>query len=304
MPADTFRAQVALLVRVLPYVAAETCFALKGGTAINLFIRDLPRLSVDIDLVYLPVADRKTSLAAIRAGLARIGAAVAKGLRRTQINLTASQDGTRIVVRQGSTQIKIEVTPVLRGVVFPAEIRSVSAKVEDTYGFAETQLVSFADLYAGKLVAALDRQHPRDLFDVRYLFANEGINATLFRAFLVYIISHGRPAHEVLSPAFKDISQAFEKEFVGMTIDPVSLGDLLESRRQLVAEIKERLADDRVRAFLLSFHELQPDWSALGLDNIADLPAVRWKLINLERLRAEQPAKYQSLVKDLARIFK
>ncbi len=192
----------------------------------------------------------------------------------------------------------------MRGVVFPPEIRSVSATVEDTFGFAETQLVSFADLYAGKLVAALDRQHPRDLFDVRYLFANEGIDAALFRAFLVYIISHGRPAHEVLRPAFKDIAQTFEQEFVGMTIEPASLDDLLEARRQLVAEIQHRLADDRVRAFLMSFHELQPDWSALGLDNIADLPAVRWKLINLERLRAEQPAKYQSVVKDLDRVLK
>jgi len=303
MPADTFRAQVSLLVRVLPYVAAETCFALKGGTAINLFIRDLPRLSVDIDLVYLPVADRETSLAAIRAALERIGAAVARGLRRTQVNLKASQDGTRIVVRQGSTQTKIEVTPVLRGVVFPTETRSVSAAVEDMFGFAETQLVSFADLYAGKLVAALDRQHPRDLFDVRYLFANEGIDATLFQAFLVYIVSHGRPAHEVLVPPLKDIARTFEKEFVGMAVAPVSLYDLLEARRQLVAEIRERLVDDRVRTFLMSFHELQPDWSALGLDNIADLPAVRWKLMNLERLRAEQPAKYKSALEDLARVL-
>ena len=49
--------QVALLMSVIPAVAEESCFALKGGTAINLFIRDLPRLSVDIDLTYLPVAD-------------------------------------------------------------------------------------------------------------------------------------------------------------------------------------------------------------------------------------------------------
>ena len=54
MPSEVFEAQAALLVRALPYVAAETCFALKGGTAINLFVRNLPRLSVDIDLVYLP----------------------------------------------------------------------------------------------------------------------------------------------------------------------------------------------------------------------------------------------------------
>jgi hypothetical protein len=60
MASEVFEAQVALLVRVLPHVATETCFALKGGTAINLFVRDLPRLSVDIDLVYLPIENRET----------------------------------------------------------------------------------------------------------------------------------------------------------------------------------------------------------------------------------------------------
>ena len=45
---DRYRAQVRLLIDVLPYVAREEVFALKGGTAINLFHRDLPRLSVDL----------------------------------------------------------------------------------------------------------------------------------------------------------------------------------------------------------------------------------------------------------------
>ena len=73
MPVDErFRRQVALLVRTLPVVAEETCFALKGGTAINLFVRDLPRLSVDIDLTYLPVTSREASLADIGAALGRI----------------------------------------------------------------------------------------------------------------------------------------------------------------------------------------------------------------------------------------
>jgi predicted nucleotidyltransferase component of viral defense system len=88
--------------------------------------------------------------------------------------------------------IKIEVTPVLRGCVYEPKPSSVSAAVEDQFGFAEIQVVSFADLYAGKLVAALDRQHPRDLFDVRDLLANEGIGEDLRKAFVVYILSHSR----------------------------------------------------------------------------------------------------------------
>ena len=73
---DLYRRQVALLLRVLPFVAEEKNFALKGGTAINLFIRDMPRLSVDIDLTYLPVQERAASLAGIDTALRRISARV------------------------------------------------------------------------------------------------------------------------------------------------------------------------------------------------------------------------------------
>jgi predicted nucleotidyltransferase component of viral defense system len=82
MPAAEFyRRQVALLVRALPLVAVETCFALKGGTAINLFVRDMPRLSVDIDLTYVPVGDRKTSLKEIDAAMRRMASRIEAGVR-------------------------------------------------------------------------------------------------------------------------------------------------------------------------------------------------------------------------------
>jgi predicted nucleotidyltransferase component of viral defense system len=156
IPSEVFEAQAALLVRALPYVAAETCFALKGGTAINLFVRNLPRLSVDIDLVYLPIEDRETSLLGIRSALARIAQSVRKAMPGSVVTENAAADGTRLVVRQRSAQIKIEVTPVLRGTVHPVDLRTVHPAAEDRFGFAEIQVVSFADLYAGKMVAALD----------------------------------------------------------------------------------------------------------------------------------------------------
>ena len=65
MKSSPFFKQVELLLRTLPYIAAEKCFALKGGTAINLFVRDMPRLSVDVDLTYLPVEPREESLGKI-----------------------------------------------------------------------------------------------------------------------------------------------------------------------------------------------------------------------------------------------
>src|SRR5437762_3861627 len=250
---EQYRRQAALLVRTIPLVAAETSFALKGGTAINLFVRNMPRLSVDIDLTYLPVEDRATSLANIDAAMQRLEKRIREGLRGalvTSVKLKPENIVSKIFVEADGVQIKIEVTPVLRGCVYDPETRSVSEAVEAAFGFAEIQVVSFADLYAGKLVAALDRQHPRDLFDVRDLLANEGIGEDLRKAFVVYILSHNRPMAEVLAPARLDIAQEFTRGFEGMTETPVSLDDLLRAREEFIEELVGRMPDEH-RRFLV-----------------------------------------------------
>ncbi|MFW8586912.1 nucleotidyl transferase AbiEii/AbiGii toxin family protein [Rhizobium beringeri] len=283
---ERYRRQVALLIEAAPFVAAERDFALKGGTAINLFVRDMPRLSVDIDLTYLPVAPRAGSLAAIDAGMKRIAVAIRAGLRGARVNEVlnaAEQIVTKLTVQRPDAQIKIEVTPVLRGCVFEPEIRAVSASVEDAFGFAEMQVVSFSDLYAGKIMAALDRQHPRDLFDVRDLLANEGISDDLRRAFIVYLISHDRPISEVLVPRRKDIAQEFAQGFDGMTTEPVALDALLTTREELIAAIAGGMPEEH-RTFLLGFKKGEPDWSLLGVEGADELPAVRWKQLNLDKL--------------------
>jgi hypothetical protein len=259
--ADAYRRQVGLLVRVLPQVAAEPCFALKGGTAINLFVRDLPRLSVDIDLTYLPVEPRDQSLAAIAAALSRISGRIRAAIPGARVAPSpVDANATKLIVRAEGVQIKIEVTPVLRGCVFEPEVRAVSSAVEDAFGFAEIAVVSFADLYAGKIVAALDRQHPRDLFDVRDLLANEGIDDALRQAFIVYLVSHDRPMSEVLAPTLKDLAAEFSRGFEGMTAQPVTLDDLATARTALIEEIVGRMSDAH-RRFLILFEQGQPDWT-------------------------------------------
>lgn len=230
---ERYRQQVALLMQTLPAVAEEKDFALKGGTAINLFVRDMPRLSVDIDLTFLPVMPRDESLAAIESALMRIKKRVEDSVASMRVFESRQNDGslTRLVVQdRNRTQIKIEVTPVLRGCVFAPEMRTVSEAVEEEFGFAEIQVVSFADLYAGKIMAALDRQHPRDLFDIRDLLANEGISDELRQGFIVYLISHGRPIAEVITSGQKDIMAEYEKNFDGMAVNDVPLADLLDAR--------------------------------------------------------------------------
>ncbi len=284
--AENYRRQVALLIKVVPLVAAEKCFALKGGTAINLFLRNMPRLSVDLDLTYLPVADRKQSLTEIDAALKRIGDSILGGVPGSSVERGTPRAETRItklIVQADEAQIKVEVTPVLRGCVYAPAIRSVTPRVEEEFGFAEMQVVSFADLYAGKIVAALDRQHPRDLFDMRDLFAHEGINDVLRKAFVVYLLSHNRPMAEVLAPARLDISAEYKRGFEGMIDRPVSLEDLLKAREDLIAEMVGRMPEQHKR-FLVSVKKGEPDWSLLDLVGAKDLPAVRWKLKNLAKL--------------------
>lgn len=287
---ERFRQQVDLLVRILPSVSREEVFALKGGTAINLFVRDLPRLSVDIDLTYLPVRAREESLADIDSALGRISKSISASLPHAKVlpsRLHKEGIVNRLVVRTPETQIKIEVTPVMRGCVFEPRTMQVSPTVEDAFGYAETQVVSFNDLYAGKLVAALDRQHPRDLFDVRDLLANEGVTEPLRQAFLAYIVSHNRPAIEVLAPNRRNIRADFAENFRGMTAAPVALDELIATREEML-EIMVAQMPEAHRAFLVGIERGDVDWGLSGLTDAASLPAVLWKLSNLGKLPADR----------------
>lgn len=239
--ASPYYRQVRLLTRTLPLVAAEKSFALKGGTAINLFLRDLPRLSVDIDLVYLPMDDRDTALKNIAEALSRIAETIVAAMpgAETIRSFEHQADALRLFVSQGDDRIKIELSPVLRGSVFPEELREVSPAVEEQFGYVEMQLLSIPDLFAGKICAALDRQHPRDLFDVKLLFENEGLTEDLVRTFLVYLISHNRTMAELLQPTRKDIAGIYQGEFVRMSQIEVSLEELLAVRERLIGDLNE-----------------------------------------------------------------
>lgn len=300
----TFLETARLLVQIAPVVFATDRFALKGGTAINLFYRDMPRLSVDLDLAYRDhAATRANALAAISSGLQSIASQLVR--RGLTVHIPISREGaTKLLTRKGSISVKIEVNTVIRGTVYPDERRSLAPRAGDRLmAELEIPLASFADTYGGKLVAALDRQHPRDLFDVMTLLAMEGITPEIRRAFVVYAASHNRPLHEVLAPAEKDISFAFRHHFVGMTSEPVSLDALLEARRQLMQSLPAMLDVDE-RSFLLSFASPEPEWDRLGIAHLAELPAIKWKRQNLEKLRAEQPAKFAAQQSALAEVLK
>ena len=302
---DQYMAQVRLLVSVLPDIARETAFALKGGSAINLFYRDLPRLSVDIDLTWLPVADRRSSLREIDEALDRIAARI---VRRNPLvdarRISGGRGGdTRILVRDGRVRIKIETSPVTRGTVLPARSMVASEHVIERFGFVEANVLAFEDLYGGKLHAALDRRHPRDLFDVKLLYDNEGLTDELFNVFMVYVASSGRPMHELLAPTVSFRENLYDDEFLGMTSKAVSREALAQTGRRLHADIRSRLHGD-VAAFLLSLHDAEPDFNLIRLPEAAELPAVRWKLVNLEKLKQADPNKHASQRRALERLVR
>lgn len=304
MPLDPrYAAQVRLLVQVIPYVAAERCFALKGGTAINLFVRDLPRLSVDIDLAYLPSADRQRALVDVRQALKRIADAIGRDLPGAVATVQGNRDDElRILVRSAHAQIKIEVSPVLRGTVHPPLARDVVPLVEEEFGFASMAVVSLPDLYGGKICAALDRQHPRDLFDVMWMLREQGLTREIFEGFLVYLISHSRPMAELFAPRWKPLAGAFQAEFAGMTREPVTLDQLEATREALLAAIRQQFSEQDA-AFLISIKQGEPDWTTLNLPEIDRLPAVQWKLHNVRQIpaakRAEAVAKLEAVIEQL-----
>ncbi len=299
---QTYLDTARLLTRVAPLVFMDDTFALKGGTAINLFVRDMPRLSVDLDLVFpnhrLPRDE----------ALARINDAIRQSVERLnkrgfQTHVPAKGDAgeTKLLVRQGSTEVKVEVNFVMRGTVQPVRMASLTPNARDTLeADIEIPVVSLEDVYGGKLMAAMDRQHPRDLFDVMQLFAHEGITAGIRRAFVVYLASHNRPVHEVLFPSQRDIRRDFDHNFAGMTTEPVELERLLAAREQMMRELQQGLANEE-RRFLLSLVKAEPEWALLDIPHVKELPGVRWKLQNLERLRKTNARKFTEQSEELAR---
>lgn len=285
MNADYVRT-VQLLLAVAPAIFDTPAFAMKGGTALNLFLQDMPRLSVDIDVVFVPhELPREEALRAIGDELAAAQARVeALGFSAT---LRKSKEGNeaKLFVSEAGVEIKVEVNFVFRGTVLPPERRALTPAAQQLFSAnVEIPVLAAPELYGGKLVAALDRQHPRDLFDVQLMLAGGGWSDDLLDCFVVYLAGHNRPTHEVLFPNEKPLEAVFENEFVGMTSVPVGLGELIETRQRLMHELPRAL-QPRHRQFLLSMVRAEPTWQLLPHAHIAQLPALQWKLHNLTKLK-------------------
>ena len=203
-----------------------------------------------------------------------------------------------VAVRRGA-QIKIEPNTTIRGNILPVEKETLSSHLEQTYRRAVTvPCVAKHELYAGKLCAALQRQHPRDLFDILLFLRQNSLTREMMDVFLVYLISQGKPISEMLNPNQKEIERLFHNQFAGMTTEDVALESLIDIQNTLPNQVLAALTDNH-RKFLIGFKSGNPDWSLLPFDHIRNLPAVRWKQQNLEKMSSVKKEKAIEKLKQL-----
>ena len=295
---------VRLLLESVPAIFAHPHFAMKGGTAINLFVQDMPRLSVDIDVVYTDhAAPRLTALMAISDRLEQARKQLLKFGLEASVSATNKGDEMKLFIRRERLQVKVEVNHVFRGTVLPVEIRTLNAEARRIFTTdLSAPVLAPAELYGSKLVAAMDRQHPRDIFDVRGLYQTIGLTADVVECFVCYLAGHNRPVHEVLFSNDADLTAPFENEFVGMTQNTISLAELQKVRAKLKKELPAKLTDTH-RQFLIGLVSGEPDWRLMKCPHLQKLSAIQWKLQNLARLKKSNPAKFAQQAGELRTRF-
>ena len=296
---NIYRQKVELLLRILPFVTDEECFAIHGGTAINLFVKDLYRLSVDIDVTYIPIEDRNTSLLRINEALERISDRVKRTFR--DVRVIPRLDISKITCESRGCQVKIEVNQTKRGLVCgDAILYPLCEKAQEMFGMeVDARIVSLPQLYGGKISAALSRQHPRDLFDIKQM----DIPLTDVKEGLIFcLLGSDRPIHESFAPNLIDQHEAMERQFSCMSEIPFTYNDFEATREKLVNDVNSVMTEDD-RRFLIGFEELSVDWENSPYSSFKEYPSVRWKMQNLQKLKASNPKKLNAEADKLRNIF-
>jgi len=176
--------------------------------------------------------------------------------------------------------------------VLPVEPRQLVASAQDLFTTdLAVPILASAELYGSKLVAAMDRQHPRDIFDVMHMLDQFGWQASLVDCFVAYLAGHNRPVHEVLFPAAKPLEPRFTNEFVGMTRDAIALDTLTQIQARLLDELPRQLTPAH-RDFLLSLVQGDPAWDLMPMPHLRELPALKWKLMDLAKLKKSSTSRF------------
>ena len=277
----------------------EHVFAVHGGSAINLFVKDMPRYSVDIDLTYIPLADREESIADINAHLKSIADNAKSNLRG--LHIVPNYATCKLLCEYHGHQVKIEVNQTKRGIIGgELQRKSLCDKAQTEFGmFCKAVIVPQTLLYGGKIAAALSRQHPRDLFDVKYM----DLPLSEVREGLIFcLLGSDRPIHESFAPQLIDQREAMENQFKGMTDIEFTYEEFEQTRSQLITDV-HNLMTEADKQFLISFESANPQWDGYEFEYFCNYPSVQWKLLNLAKLKKQNPTKLYSEVEKLQKVF-
>ena len=274
---DVYRRQVALLIRVMPLVFKIKDFAVHGGTAINLFHRNLPRYSVDIDITYIPIKDWDASIKVINSHLSALKASIEKAV--PGIHVIHKTDVRKLLCTKDGTTIKIEVNGIKRGILGDTEKMQLCEKAKAEFGMS-----CFANIVSW----------------------SRGITSDDFGAvkngFMLCLLGSDKPIIESLNPNPIDQQEALDNQFEGMTDEPFNYDDYQTARLNLLEVVNQGLTDDD-KAFLISFEDGNPDWSKCCAGDLSYYPSVRWKLQNIAKLKSSNPTKHEEGIKKLVDYF-
>lgn len=296
---DAYKKQVALLIRIMPSVYKIEDFAVHGGTAINLFHKDMPRYSVDIDLTYLPLQDREESLKNINLHLQKLKQLIEKTI--PGIKVTHKPAVWKLLCVHDGSIVKIEVNGTKRGIIGYVEDKLLCARAQSEFKMGcIARVVSLSQLYGGKIAAALSRQHPRDLFDYKYMSIDsfDEIKDGLILA----LLGSDRPIIESLQPHLIDQSEALQNQFEGMLDQPFTYSDYVAARLDLIEKVNKNLTQTD-KEFFLSFEQGEPDWNKCCAGDLSNYPSIKWKLQNIQGLKKNNSKKFNKGIEKLVLQF-
>ena len=296
---DIYRRQVALLFRIIPPVFRIKDLAVHGGTAINLFYKNMPRYSVDIDLTYIPITDRRTSIDVINTHLTQLKQMIERTV--PGIKVVHKPDVLKLQCSYEGAMVKIEVNGTKRGIIGATGDHMLCARAQNEFQMGcKARIVSFSQLYGGKITAALSRQHPRDLFDCKYMEIDNFKDVK--DGFMLCLLGSDKPIIESLRPNSIDQTEALEKQFAGMSDVPFSYADYEDARINLVKMVNDNL-DSADKDFLLSFEVGNPIWNLCCAGDLSAYPSIRWKQQNIIKLKEINPQKHLDGINKLRESF-
>ena len=296
---NLYKKQVALLIRIMPSVYRIKDFAVHGGTAINLFHKNMPRYSVDIDLTYIPIHEREESMKNINEHLKTLKSNIEKSI--PGIKVIPKYDVLKLQCTLNGETVKIEVNGTKRGLIGMTEDKMLCDKAQQEFSMAcKARTVSYSQLYGGKITAALSRQHPRDLFDCRYMEISSFDEVK--EGLMLCLLGSDKPIIESLQPNSIDQTDALENQFKGMSDVEFSYSDFEKARTNLITEVNEALTEVD-KDFILSFEEGMPDWDKCCAGDLSNYPSVKWKLQNIIKLKKNNPQKHQQGINQLKKFL-